>query len=214
MATSENSSEGQAGSNVQRDHHAPVDGQKRKNLADWKPGSESDQAEAVGSDGDFGVHASRATQGERDYTNRNTKQSDPGAAQPWSREHDGNRRAGVQAHDSGAGSGSGGDVDPDVLGVGQSGDGLAMSGPGGDAGEAATNGSSAEFASGGPATGTVPANASAFSGSTYTGADRTTGGSSQGADAANVPGDTEVRGDGFTGEVSSDEAAGGDSVAR
>jgi hypothetical protein len=191
------------------DKHAPEPGTVKKSLADWKPGSEGEQAAEVGSPDDFGVHASRSSRGERDYTNRNTKQSDPGAAQPWSREHDGNRQAGASAHDSGPGSGSGGDIDTDVVGVGFG--GVAQSGPGGDPGMAATDGTSREFASGGPATGVVPPHANDFSGSTYTGADRSAGGDSQGSDAAVSGNRDDDRDDSFVGEVSSDEAAGGES---
>lgn len=195
---------------VRDGHHGALKPEHPKNLADWKPGSEGDQAADVYSEGDFGVHVTKATRGERDYVSRNTKVSAPGSAQPWSREHDGNRQSGAGAHDSGPGSGSGGDLDPDVVGVGTGGSGLSIGGPGGEAGAADTDGSSDQFASGGHATGRVPPGASRFSGSTFTGPDRTSGGDSQGADAA-VTGGTETREDSFVGEVSSDEAAGGES---
>ncbi len=88
---------------------------------------------------------------------------------------------------------------------------MAISGPGGDAGMAETDGSSDQFASGKHATGVVPPGANQFKGSTYTGPDRSAGGDTQGSDAA-VSGSTDnFREDSFVGEISSDEAAAGDS---
>ena len=89
---------------VRKGQHAPLKPEHPKSLAEWKPGSEGDQAGEVYSSGDFGVSESRASRGERDYTSRNTKLSDPGQAQPWSREDlDGTRTAGAGAHASGEG---------------------------------------------------------------------------------------------------------------
>ena len=57
-----------------------------KDMASWKPGSESDQAKNVGGKGDFGVPVGSGPSRERQYVSENTKVSDPGAAQPQSRE--------------------------------------------------------------------------------------------------------------------------------
>jgi hypothetical protein len=64
------------------------------------------------------------------------------------------REAGVGKPDAGRGSESGGDVDPDIVGVGE-GRGLSQGGPDDAAaiGQAESDGSSAEFASGPPARG-------------------------------------------------------------
>src|SRR5438309_139294 len=98
---------------TRREHHAPATPANPKDLASWKPGSEGDEAANVVSKGDFGVHVTKASRGERDYVSRNTKLSDPGNAQAWSREDpDGERSTGAGAHASGPGSASGGDVDP------------------------------------------------------------------------------------------------------
>ena len=49
---------------------------------------------------------------------RETKWNDPGAAKPRINDGEGARESGVGAFDSGPGSGSGGDVDTDIVGVG------------------------------------------------------------------------------------------------
>ena len=196
-------------SQTRRGVHAPLDPQNPKDLASWKPGSEGDQAGNVVSKGDFGVHESKASRGERDYVSRNTKLADPGNAQPWSNESaDGVRTSGAGAHDSGDGSASGGDIDTDIIGVGTGGSTVSQSGPGSRPGKDDTDGSSREFASGGPATGDVPRGANQFRGSTYTGPDRSTTGDEQGSDAATDPHDRDD--DSFKGEVSKGEASGED----
>jgi hypothetical protein len=196
---------------VRKGHHGALKPEQPKNLADWKPGSEGELAGQVYSEGDFGVHESKASRGERDYTSRNTKLADPGAAQPWSREHDGNRQSGAGGHDSGPGSSSGGDVDPDIIGVGTGGTGVSISGPSDRRGADETDGTSDQFASGGHAIGRVPPHANDFHGSTDTGGDRSTSNDTQGSDAATTGAPDDFRGDAYVGEVSSDEAAGGDS---
>jgi hypothetical protein len=188
--------------------HAPVE-ESTKSMADWKPGSEAEEAAKVANAGDFGVSESRASRGERDYVSRNTKLSDPGAAQPWSNESaDGARVSGAGARNSGEGSGSGGDIDTDIVGVGTGGTGISTSGPSDRRGADDTDGTSAQFASGKPATGRVPENANEFKGSTYTGPDRSTTGDEQGSDAATDPDQRDD--DSFKGEVSSGEASGQD----
>src|SRR6185312_6267115 len=130
---------------------------------------------------------SKASRGERDYTSRNTKLSDPGQAQPWSREDpDGTRTAGAGAHDSGEGSGSGGDIDPDLVGVGTGGSTISQGGPSDRRGADESDGSSNEFASGRPATGRVPAEANRFKGTTFTG-DAEADTAPAGADSATNP---------------------------
>ena len=98
-------------------------------MASWKPGSEPDKAKSVASKGDFGIPAGSGPSLDREYTSENTKRSDPGAAQPWDWEHDGVRDHGAGARDTGPGSASGGDLDPDIVGVGSGGEGIAQSGP-------------------------------------------------------------------------------------
>jgi hypothetical protein len=101
---------------------------QHKDFASWKPGSESAEAKNVGGEGDFGAPAGAGPNRDRDYVNENTKRSDPGATQPMDWEHDGKRDHGAGARDSGPGSGSGGDLDPDFVGI-AGGGGIAASGP-------------------------------------------------------------------------------------
>src|SRR5947209_2515019 len=118
-----------------------------------KVGSDPDAARQVGGAGDFGAPASGDRTADRDYVSRNTKRSDRGAAQPQDWEQDGVRDHGAGSAAGGPGSGSGGDLDPDIVGVGTGG-GVAASGalhrpPGPDD----SDGTSNEFAAGGPAQG-------------------------------------------------------------
>ena len=68
---------------------------------------------------------------------------------------EGDRTSGVGGRDAGPGSSSGGDLDPDITGVGFAGDGLAEGGPDDPSalGQSESDGSSDEFASGGRAPG-------------------------------------------------------------
>ena len=119
-----------------------------------KPGSSVDDAKKVGGEGDFGAKAGGERTADRDYVSRNTKASDPGNAQPWDFENDARRDHGAGVRDTGPGSGSGGDLDPDIVGVGTGGSGIATSGViGRPPGPADSDGSSDEFASGGRAEG-------------------------------------------------------------
>src|SRR5690242_19538609 len=86
-----------------------------KDMTSWKPGSEPDKAKDVAAKGDFGVPATPSA--DRDYVSENTRHSDPGAALPFSFEHDGVRDHGAGARDSGPGSASAGDLDTDIIGV-------------------------------------------------------------------------------------------------
>ena len=186
-----------------------------KDMASWKPGSEAGEAKNVGGTGDFGVPEGSGPSRQRDYVSDNTRASDRGAAKPRSGEEEGVRTSGVGALDEGVGSGSGGDVDTDILGIGDGGSTLSASGPGDAPGMDDTDGSSAEMASGPPAKGEnqrrtdKPGGGGPVKGSTVSGdLDATTGAVAQGADAA---GDPAARGDdSFAGEVSSGEAAGDD----
>ena len=133
-----------------------------KDMASWKPSSEAEEAKNVEAKGDFGVPVGSGPTRERDYVTRNTKRADPGAAPPRSGADDGGeglRTTGVGGFASGEGSSSGGDLDPDIVGVGTGGSGVAQAGPDSRIGEAATDGSSDQFASGGHAQGRKPAGA-------------------------------------------------------
>ena len=193
-----------------------------------KPGSNPEDVRKVGGEGDFGAPAGGARTADRDYVSRNTKMSDPGAAQPWDFEHDGVRDHGAGARDSGPGSASGGDIDPDVVGVGTGGSGIASSGVlGRPPGPDDSDGTSGEFASGGraegrnqPGAGKV-GGAKRVQGTTHSrDRDAHTGGDGQGAAAVTNPihelgGDVkhaphDSPGDAFAGEVSMGEAMGED----
>ncbi|HEY0008204.1 MAG TPA: hypothetical protein VGB55_05745 [Tepidisphaeraceae bacterium] len=119
-------------------------------LADLKPGSSVEDAKKVVSKGDFGVHVDNRVG--REYTSQNTRLADPGHASARSGEEDGVRVAGAGANDSGPGSSSGGDIDTDFVGIG----GVGMAGsPSKEHRDGAddSDGTSREFASGGPAKG-------------------------------------------------------------
>jgi hypothetical protein len=92
--------------------------------------------------------------------------SDPGAAQPFAFEQDGVRDHGA----GGPGSASGGDIDPDIVGVGTGGSGLSFSGNvGRPPGPDDSDGSSDEFASGGHAEGrNQPGGQTPIRGTTHT----------------------------------------------
>ncbi len=91
------------------------------------PGSNSGN---IGGKGDFGVPVD-GSRAELDYASNHTKHADPGAAQEADFEQDGVRDHGVGGPASGPGSSTGGDLDVDVIGVGDGGAGLAISGPDG-----------------------------------------------------------------------------------
>lgn len=198
--------------------------------ASLKPGSSPEDASRVGGQGDFGAPAGGERTAERDYVSRNTKMSDPGAAQPFDFEQDGVRDHGAGARASGPGSGSGGDIDADIVGVGTGGSGIATSGvTGRPPGPDDSDGSSDEFASGGHAQGRNQSGVGQVGGSKRVAGtthsadlDATTGGDGQGAsavtnpvhapggDVAHAPDDS--LGDGFAGEISIGEATGDDNA--
>lgn len=166
-----------------------------------RPGSSPDRSK---NPHDFGVPAAGGTGIEREYVSENTKQSDPGAAQPAASEM-GDRTAGVGGKYSGPGSASGGDLDTDIVGVGD-GRGVSTSGaihepPGPDD----TDGSSNAFASGPPAQGRAAPKQRKIRGSITNAGETETSG--RGADAINSP----ARGDdSAAGEISMGEASGED----
>ena len=196
--------------------------------ASLKPGSSPEDARKVGGEGDFGAPAGGERTADRDYVSRNTKMSDPGAAQPFGFEQDGVRDHGAGGRANGPGSASGGDIDPDIVGVGTGGSGIATSGViGRPSGPDDSDGSSDEFASGGHAEGRNQAGAGRIGGAkrvqgtTHSGdLDAHTGGDGQGASAVTNPihelgGDLkhaphDSPGDAFAGEVSMGEAMGED----
>jgi hypothetical protein len=92
-----------------------------------KVGSDPAALKKIGGRGDFGAPESNITA--REYASQETKHADPGAAPIRMRSGDSARVSGVGANEGGPGSGSGGDIDPDIVGVGFNGDGLSQSGP-------------------------------------------------------------------------------------
>jgi hypothetical protein len=184
----------------------------KKDMSNWKPGSEPELAKDVASRGDFGAPVGSGPSRDRDYVNENTKRADPGATQPRSSEHDGVRTAGAGADDSGTGSGSGGDVDTDIIGFGAGGSTISASGPDGyKPGPDDSDGTAREFASGPPTQNFKGKNAGKVLGSTVTPTDGVQAApSNQGADAATNPA---ARGDdSFAGEISMGEATGQDNA--
>jgi hypothetical protein len=183
-------------------------------MASWKPGSDAASGKDVAGKGDFGVPAGGGPSADRDYVSQNTKRSDPGNALPRSGEDDGLRTTGAGATASGDGSGSGGDLDPDIIGIG-TGTGLSIAGPDDRVGADASDGSSAEMASGGPAAGRNQTGVHHVGGDKRirgsaierTGGIATTG-EGQGADAITNP--LARDDDSFAGEMSHGEAAGDD----
>jgi hypothetical protein len=187
--------------------------------ASLKPGSSEQDARKVGGQGDFGAPEGGLTgrTAERDYTSRNTKVSDPGATAPFDFENDGVRDHGAGGRDNGPGSASGGDIDPDIVGVGTGGSGVAASGMNGrpagpdDVAEPAGNAGQRK-----PAKAPRPPHGSTVSRDT----DASTGGGAQGASAVTNPiheagGDIrhtprDAYGDSFASEISLGEASGED----
>ena len=181
----------------------------QKDPADLKPGSSAEDARAVGGKGDFGVSADQDNRVDRDYTSRNTKASDPGAAQPRAGGLGGTRESGAGGSEVGTGASSGGDIDTDIVGVGTGGSGIAQSGVvGRPPGPDDSDGSSREFASGPPAKGEKGPKAGKVEGTIV---DRSGGGrestpQGEGADSATSP--EQFGDDSFKGEISSGEAGG------
>ena len=189
---------------------AAHENQNQKNPADLKPGSSSEDARAVGGEGDFGESANENNRIDRDYTSRNTKMSDRGAAQPRSSGMAGARESGAGGSAVGTGASSGGDIDTDIVGVGTGGSGIAQSGSvGRPPGPDDSDGSSREFASGPPAKGEKGPHAGKVEGTIVDrsgGGRESASGSGEGADSMTPP--PQFDDDSFKGEISSDEAGG------
>ena len=191
--------------------------QSGKDMASWKPGSDAASAKDVAGKGDFGVPAGNEPSRDRDYVSENTKRSDPGNAMPRSGEDEGLRTTGAGANAAGDGSGSGGDLDPDFIGVG-TGTGMSISAPGGRVGADASDGTSAEMASGRPAKGENQTGvhhvggAKRIRGTTFdrSRGDAASSGDGQGADAVTNPMARDD--DSFAAEISGGEAAGDDNA--
>ncbi|MFT3788178.1 MAG: hypothetical protein QM770_18745 [Tepidisphaeraceae bacterium] len=184
-----------------------------------KPGSNIEDAKAVGGKGDFGAHESDAA--EREYASRAARNQDKGA-QPREAGHptpgDGNRTSGVGMPAGGVGSASGGDLDSDIVGVGTGGSGVASTDKVHHDGPDDSDGSSDEFASGGHA---KRENQSGVGAKAYKTTidevkgrvndradDASTGQDERGADAVRT---NDLEDDGsFAGEISSSEADGRD----
>jgi hypothetical protein len=198
---------------------------KSKNVSDLRPGSSPEDASAVGGAGDFGAKADDTT--ERTYASRHVLRADPGKSHARSDAGGGDsaRVSGASGVSGGPGASSGGDLDTDLIGVGTGGTGVAGSPsrehvPGPDD----TDGTSNEFAAGGPAkgenqtlVGKIGGN-KRIDGTVHQPADDAASGpGGQGADATTSP-DANARadayGDGFAGEISGGEATGGDQAGR
>ncbi|MGE5610270.1 MAG: hypothetical protein ACM359_13535 [Bacillota bacterium] len=118
-----------------------------------KVGSSKEAAKEFGGTQDFGQEPEKAPPALPEGTDSNELPLRPSRYQGTRGGSTGTRTTGVGAPEGGPGSGSGGDVDPDVIGVGGTG-GLAASGDLGPTTDASqTTGKSDEFASGGPAKG-------------------------------------------------------------
>lgn len=178
-----------------------------------KVGSDPDAIREVGGSGDFGIPAGDVRG--RDYASRETKQNDPGAAPVRMKDGDGVRESGVGANDAGPGSGSGGDIDTDIVGVGFGGDGLAADGPDRTEGaDIVTGGASDAFAAPGPkGHSRREAVREIVQGSTvdHSGGDITTTG--DGLDSGSASNPTAQGEDSFAADIQLDEAAGEDNAA-
>ena len=184
----------------------------RRTVARGKVGSSGTAAKAFGGRKDFG--AAESDLAEREYVSQNARRRDRGADIEHAR-GESERTSGVGANESGPGSGSGGDLDPDYIGVGEAGTGISASG-GADRtqGPDMTEGSPNTFASGPPSRGKSridPKRRERVRGTTFdrSGSDESTV-APQGAASVNSPRARDEYGDSFRGEISADEAAGAD----
>lgn len=84
-------------------------------------------AKSFGGKRDFGVPES-GHERDRQYVSQETKSQDPGGMPPHAGDN-GSRVAGVGGNESGVGSSSSGDIDPDIVGVGTGGTTISQSGP-------------------------------------------------------------------------------------
>jgi len=183
--------------------------QQHKDFASWKPGSEAKDANNVGGEGDFGAAAGAGPNVERDYVSENTKRSDRGATQPMDWEDDGVRDHGAGVPNSGPGSGSVGDLDPDFVGI-AGGSGVAASGPSTPPGSADDAGAMTSH----PAAGHNQTNVGKVGGDKRVRGTIVTGDEDQSVNAGEGADDVtnaQARGDdSFASEISSGEARGED----
>jgi hypothetical protein len=176
-----------------------------------KVGSDPNAAKSFGGEADFGARESDTV--ERNYTSANTRASDPGAAHPHAGENE-DRTSGVGGNNSGPGSGSGGDLSPDIVGVGTGGSGIASSPAGAPPGPDDATGTARDFASGPPTKNKKGPHAGKVIGSTVDReGDEDTLRPGRGANAVSRPPrpDPDNLDDSFASEISSDEAGGQDS---
>lgn len=115
-----------------------------------KVGSDEAALQRTGGAGDFGIPAAKQTRPQPIGGREKGPQKGTGPMRAGTM---GDRVSGVGGDPGGPGHSSGGDLDPDYVGIAGSG-GLSESAPGNvNPGQAATTGGSEEFASGGPAQG-------------------------------------------------------------
>jgi hypothetical protein len=98
----------------------------RSRKSSSKVGESRRAAASFGGKGDFG--APEASENERNYASSATRNQDPGTF-PGHSLGEGTRDTGVGGNESGTGSSSGGDVDTDIIGVGQGGSTISVTGP-------------------------------------------------------------------------------------
>jgi len=184
---------------------------RKRSASRGKVGSDPKALRRVGGKGDFG--APEAKEIERNYVSNETRHNDPGAAPSRLKDRlDDPRESGVGAPDSGPGSGSGGDLDTDIVGVGFGGSGVAQSGPTRTEGaDITTTGGSEPFAAPGPK-GHPDKNPrrTRVRGSTvdHSGGDVTTTGDGQSSGSVS---ESPVRNDdSFAGDINFEEIQGGD----
>ncbi len=122
----------------------------KKEQQSKKVGGSKEAARKFGGKHDFGIPAEEAT-AENDFPHGRAKGPQKGTG-PTRSGAQGRRTSGVGAPLGPAGSGSGGDLDPDIVGVGGTG-GVAREGPDRTRGADITTGGSQTFASGPPAQG-------------------------------------------------------------
>jgi hypothetical protein len=121
-----------------------------------KFGADPRAAKKFGGKNDFGIPASsaartRAVSDEIKNQPEGSHRTDPRPARSG---EDGARVTGVGGNASGPGSSSGGDLDPDIVGVGTGGSGISQAGPDDNVSQPEmSDGTSNEFASGPPARG-------------------------------------------------------------
>ncbi len=167
-----------------------------------KVGEDPSAAKKMGGKQDFGAPESDRIQ--REYASRATRAQDKGGT-PGHATGDGQRVEGVGSNASGPGSGSGGDLDPDIIGF-DDGAGVATSGkihepPGPDDVKPLPPRKSAPVEHGA----SKPVKGTTFD---RTGGDVSTTGAGQGSASVTNPNDPDN--DANLGEVSNDEASGAD----